>query len=105
MHYLDRSGERIDSLKWAKLYRDRAYSIVRSTRQGFHEVTTSWIGVEAELERKPGLFLVQLRRVRRVKAGNEVIDQFCPVSDEWYASEKEALARHSELAVQPSSTY
>jgi hypothetical protein len=97
MQYLDREGNRIDSLQWAKLYRNPTYSIVHASRRGNFEIITSWVGLHSEYEKQSRLFMVQVRKGTIVKVGAEKHEEFATVSEEWYATEEAAIAHHHFL--------
>jgi hypothetical protein len=94
MKYLDRAGEPIDSLSWAKLIRSPAYSIVKLTRQKLAPtIVTSWVGIVSEEEAAPKIFLTEAYS----EEGNDK-SRRKPFGDQhWCNTEEQALAQHEAI--------
>jgi hypothetical protein len=110
MRYLDREGRNLSIEHWMLLYRDLSYSLLRFDRNSLSEVqvTTTWIGVWAELEPKPLTFLVQkkvLAEPKKTEQGGEAaVDEngarVFRTSEWWFGDELAALAFHAKLVKQ-----
>ena len=96
LHYLNRLGERIDAAHWRQLLRLRSYCELLVSRRRGELVLTDWIGVAADWESPPGLFLVQRFKVR--KRGNSSDEERELLASEWHATERAALLAHERMA-------
>ena len=95
MRYFNRDGEPINSLVWARLLRDPKYATVKAVRREVCEVVTSWVGVAADWETVPQIFLVESRQlVRSVVDGKEQRDMEPLRDPTWCTTEQLALAEH-----------
>ena len=62
MHYYCRSGMKISKERWEALARDPHYCVLLEHRSGRVWVQTSWLGVAAEFEDVPGIYVTTARR-------------------------------------------
>lgn len=93
--FFDREGRPIDVLKWASLFNDRAYLIVKESFTPQHEyvVVTGWSGVDRGWGDfpKPLIFDVMVFDGRKYR-DKEMVRGVAP--PQYASTEQEALAMH-----------
>ena len=57
MRYYDPDGREITKAEWSVLYHDRRYGALVRSRVAGYDITTSWVGVAADFETRPALYL------------------------------------------------
>lgn len=92
MHYISRTQDRLNSIEWHKLYTDPAYAVVLRTVVHGARITTTWVGVVFEHEKRPKTYCVD---VVRVENSAPVLGEL--VDAQWHDSEESALTAHGEL--------
>ena len=84
----DRSGEAITSARWALLFEDKRYQVVKQSNVGPVLISTVWLGIDHSFGHGPPQIF------ETMTFGSEDEEQYR------YASEAEALEHHAELVAQ-----
>jgi hypothetical protein len=96
MKYFDRSGEQIKLPRWQELIRDPGYTTVLEDETPQRALHTCWIGVMADIEKIPLLFLTEYDELRHEKDGY----RWETVESVWHTTEEGAIAEHHGLVQQ-----
>jgi hypothetical protein len=93
MRYFNREGQQINYSEWHRLSRSRTYCLIRATEDWYYKMTTSWVGLQADCEDKPTIFMFT-KRLLQVDPKVRPKDWLRP---EWFATMAEALAHHEAI--------